>query len=593
MLFRSVTRFVAYLYRHFPRSSFAYILVTLFSALLDASTVLLIAPIFDLIMSNNQPVTGNMSFISRFVIDFAGKLGMPQTALMMISLFWMIVVVRNVFLVISDVFAVYIKERTVSELKVSVFRSVLQANWKFYLQGHQGDFLNVLTREIVLTQNAFVHFSGAISYGLQIALFIGVALWVSWKLTFICVGLGFLFIAPPVFLMKWNYRWGTSAGTYAAELNGILQESFSMAKVIQTFQNQRVMLDRLWKAQHNLFKKTTFSQSLTILIHHSYYPLGLLTVVLGYYMSVKMGMGFSELSIILFSMWKSMPALSSLAKTLSSLSENIPSFGRILDLQEKAEHNKVTSGTHVFQGLEKGIVLKDFSFSYGDNAHYVLNNIHFELPKGKMVALVGHSGSGKSTLVDAIMGFYPHFQGQFLIDNVPFSAIDLHAYRKKIGYVPQSSQLFNTSIYNNFLWLNPDLTEADIRWACEQANALSFIEDLEMGFETPVGERGVRLSGGQVQRLALARAIAHKPELLILDEATSALDSESEAYIQKSIENLAHNMTILVIAHRLSTIRTADYIYVLKQGRIIEEGKTKDLEAANGAFRDMLTRQFG
>lgn len=151
--------------------------------------------------------------------------------------------------------------------------------------------------------------------------------------------------------------------------------------------------------------------------------------------------------------------------------------------------------------------------------------------------------------------------------------------------------LFNTSIYNNFLWLHPEIDQADIRWACEKANALEFIEGLEAGFDTIVGERGVRLSGGQVQRLALARAIAHKPELLILDEATSALDSESEAHIQKSIENLAQDMTILVIAHRLSTIKKADYIYVLENGSIIEAGNMQELISLNRLFKNMLAQQ--
>lgn len=591
MLFKSLIRFTAYLYRNFPRSSFAYICITLVSALLDASTVLLVAPIFDLLMSNNQPQAENTSLISQYIMDLVTQLGLPQTALMMMVLFWVIVLVRNVFLIASDIFSVYIKERTVARLKVSVFNSVLQANWKFYLEGHQGNFLNVLTREIVLTQNAFVQFSHVISYALQVSLFIGVALWVSWQLTLTCVSIGFVLIVPFVLLMKWNYRWGASAGTYATELNGILQESFSMAKVIQTFQNQPVMLDRLRSAQDQLFKKTSFSQSLTFFIQHSYYPLGLLTVVLGYYISIKMALTFSELSIILFAMWKSMPALSSLMRVLSQLSETIPSFGRILDLQQKAEKSKMQSGQMIFGGLKQKIALKNFSFSYDANGKHVLNDVNFELPKGKMVALVGHSGSGKSTLVDIIMGFYSNYQGQFWVDSTPFAELDIYSYRKKIGYVPQNSMLFNTSIYNNFIWLHPELTEADIRWACEKAHALEFIESLDRGFETIVGERGVRLSGGQVQRLALARAIAHKPELLILDEATSALDSESETYIQKSIESLAHEMTILVIAHRLSTIKKADYIYVFSQGQVIEEGSMQDLESRSSVFKNMLRQQ--
>lgn len=588
----SMLRFIRYLVRNFPRSSLAYIAITLFSALLDASTVLLIAPIFDLLMSNNAPIHEvQVSSATHYVLDLLKVWHLPQSALTVMFLFLGVVVIRNFFLIASDVFSIFIKERTIYKLKIAVFQSVLNANWSFYLQRNQGSFLNILTREIVQTQYAFVHFSYCVTYSFQIALFIAVALWVSWQLTFLCVGIGFGLIAPFVLLMRWNYRWGEKTVIYASEANGIIQETFALAKVIQSFWNQNIILNRLRRAQRELFKNTLFSQSLTAAIHHTYYPLGLLTVVLGYYISIQMKLSFSELSMILFAMWKSMPVLASLTKILSSLSETLPSFDKILDLQLDAQTHQIQSGAQPFQGFANQITLKQFNFKYPGSEQPVLKDINLLIPKGKMVALVGRSGSGKSTLVDILMGFYPDYTGKFEVDNTPFCQFELSSYRKKIGYVPQNSLLFNTSIRNNFLWIHPQLSESEMLWACQQAHALEFIEALEDGFDTIVGDRGVRLSGGQVQRLALARAIAIKPELLILDEATSALDSESENYIQQSIESLAENMTILVIAHRLTTIKKADYVYVLEQGEIIEAGKLSDLEAAEGAFKHMLAQQ--
>jgi ABC-type multidrug transport system fused ATPase/permease subunit len=206
------------------------------------------------------------------------------------------------------------------------------------------------------------------------------------------------------------------------------------------------------------------------------------------------------------------------------------------------------------------------------------------IKKGKVTAIVGESGSGKSTLIDLLIGFYEPDEGVILADKKPLRGFDIYSFRRHIGYVPQDTILFNDTVKNNLLWSNEKATEKEIIEACKLANAHEFIMNLSDGYDTVVGERGVRLSGGERQRIALARALLRKPELLILDEATSALDSRSELLIKSAIENIAHKTTLVVIAHRLSTIVNADLIYVLQKGRIIEQGNYDSLITSKGAF---------
>ena len=190
------------------------------------------------------------------------------------------------------------------------------------------------------------------------------------------------------------------------------------------------------------------------------------------------------------------------------------------------------------------------------------------------------------------MGFNEPKSGQITFDGTNLQEFDINSYRKRIGYVPQDSILFNMSIRDNLIWAKEDATNEEIKHACRQANADEFIEGFPHGYDTLVGDRGIRLSGGERQRISLARAILRRPELLILDEATSSLDTHSERLIQKAMENIAKETTIIVIAHRLSTIVNADYVYALKRGKVIEEGTYSDLIKMDGYFNRMVKVQL-
>jgi len=248
------------------------------------------------------------------------------------------------------------------------------------------------------------------------------------------------------------------------------------------------------------------------------------------------------------------------------------------------------------QGLERdiqgNIVFEDVSFRYPTNKNYALRGINLQIRQGELIALVGHSGAGKSTLVDLIAGFWYPTSGNILIDGLNIRGLSLKSLRDRIGLVTQDVVLFNDSIKANILLGRQDATDEEVIEAAKASYAHEFIAELPEGYETKIGERGIRLSGGQKQRLTIARAILKNPKILIFDEATSSLDSDSEIKIQKAIESIIPGRTTIVIAHRLSTVRKADRVIVMDKGRIVQQGKHNELSTREGIYRELYDMQF-
>jgi subfamily B ATP-binding cassette protein MsbA len=223
----------------------------------------------------------------------------------------------------------------------------------------------------------------------------------------------------------------------------------------------------------------------------------------------------------------------------------------------------------------------------------VLHGIDFEAKPGTVTALVGSSGSGKSTIISLVCAFHNPVKGVVFVDGRDLATVDLNSYRSQLGVVLQDSFLFDGSVRDNVMFSRPDATDEQFLFACRTARVDEFAERFAEGYDTIVGERGVKLSGGQRQRLSIARALLAEPRILILDEATSSLDSESEAMIQEGLNQLMMGRTTFVIAHRLSTIRRADQILVVEGGRIVERGNHEQLFAQHGRYFDLYTRQHG
>ena len=242
-------------------------------------------------------------------------------------------------------------------------------------------------------------------------------------------------------------------------------------------------------------------------------------------------------------------------------------------------------------GAKGEVVFEHVDFTY-DGDRMILKDISFTLKSGDCVAIVGPSGSGKSTIVNLIPRLWDPTGGRVLFDGTDVRDLTLHSLREEVGVVSQETYLFNGTIRENLLYANPDATEEEMTEACRKANILDFIRKQPDGLDTMVGNRGLKLSGGEKQRISIARVLLKDPALLIFDEATSALDSISEAAIQEAITPLIEERTSILIAHRLSTILAADEILVVRDGRIVERGKHKDLVHAGGTYQELYETQF-
>ncbi len=276
----------------------------------------------------------------------------------------------------------------------------------------------------------------------------------------------------------------------------------------------------------------------------------------------------------------------------TQLTEAFAGLDRTNEIMSELEENQIPGRTEKMPPIQGTVRFEDVEFAY-DADKPVLHGISFVAEPGTVTALVGSSGSGKSTIISLLCAFHTPTKGRIMVDDVDLAHADLNTFRTQLGVVLQESFLFDGSIRENILFSRPNATEEEFLFACHTARVDEFAERYEEGYDTIVGERGVKLSGGQRQRLSIARALLADPRILILDEATSSLDSESEAMIQAGLNQLMQGRTTFVIAHRLSTIRRADQILVVEGGLIVERGNHAELYALRGRYYDLYTRQHG
>jgi subfamily B ATP-binding cassette protein MsbA len=275
----------------------------------------------------------------------------------------------------------------------------------------------------------------------------------------------------------------------------------------------------------------------------------------------------------------------------TQISEAFAGLDRIRELMRMATEDEQDASRAGLGEIDGEVAFEDVSFEYVPGTP-VLKHVSFRAPAGTTTALVGSSGSGKSTLISLVMAFNRPLSGRIFVDGKDLAAVKLRDYREQLGVVLQDNFLFDGSVADNIRYGKPDASIDDIKRVSRIAHADEFIEKFEKGYDTIVGERGVKLSGGQRQRVSIARAILANPRILVLDEATSSLDSESEALIQDGLKSLRHGRTTFVIAHRLSTIRSADQILVLEDGQIVERGTHAELIALGGRYRTLYDKQY-
>ena len=383
-------------------------------------------------------------------------------------------------------------------------------------------------------------------------------------------------------------------GKINAEVTGRLTETLNGIRVIKGFNAENQEKAVFEKGVDELYQNVKKSLTATaFMTSSSTFLLGLASagiMGMGGYFIMNNTMTYGEfVSFTLFLGFMIAPIVQ-MSNIGSQLTEAFAGLDRTQELMALPEENDPKIRTINLDQVEGNVSFKNISFSYDDKTE-VLHDISFEAPKGSVTALVGSSGSGKSTIAGLATAFLNPNSGQVLIDGVDLSKVNLKSFRSQLGVVLQDDFLYEGTIRENILFPRPDATEEELLQAVEGAYVNEFTDRFDDGLDTLIGERGVKLSGGQRQRISIARALLARPKIVILDEATSNLDTQSEAFIQKSLNILMQNRTTFVIAHRLSTIQKADQILVIEEGDIVESGKHDELIKAKGRYYELYTYQ--
>lgn len=476
-------------------------------------------------------------------------------------------------------------------IRSGIIQQVLSVSCAYIEQNDSGRILNALHTESWRTNEAFTNLIQGIITTCTTCVYVVILFLISWKLTLV-VGAGLLAISIAVSFFTRRVK---ALGKKVTRTNAILAnrmiEQIDGMKVIRAF-GQEIR-------EQKRFDRTSWIVSKVLqrmhLLADSVSPIsevlaaGLLISIL--LTTMHSAQNLPAILVFIFVLYRLQPrimALESARVKAAALAASVEEITALLDPQHKPY---LSSGSLPFAGLKKLIHLQNVSFQYRPGQPSALNNVCLQIPAGLSTALVGPSGAGKSTIIQLLLRFYDPTSGQILIDGVPLRDLDLSNWRSRIAVVSQDVYMFNSTIRGNIAYGSPNASRNDVIHAAHLADAHDFISRLPQGYETHLGDRGVRLSGGQKQRITLARAIVRNPDLLILDEATNALDALSENTIQTALTQLSRDRTVLIVAHKLSTISHADHIVVLNQGQAVEGGTHQSLKRQNGLFTRLYHSQ--
>jgi ATP-binding cassette subfamily B protein len=560
------------------------IVYSILNKLFDLAPPVLIGVAIDIVVEGNE--------------SFLASLGIPDRRRQLVILAILTFIIwglESLFDYLSAVTWRGISQDIEHSLRTETFENVLSLDMKYFENKSSGRLMAILNDDV----NQLERFLDT-----------GANKLLQTATTVIVIGGTFLYISPliatfafipiPIIIFGSFKFTSTIASRYERiresieTLNSNLSNSISGILNVKSFTRESKELDRI-ETSSNEVKSANYH---AIKLSAAFIPIIRVAILFGFTATLLIG-GFLALdgeikvatySVLLFITQRLLWPLTELGDTFDLYQRAMASFNRIFSL--KNESSEIGNGNIEFKKLENKIELKDVSFSYVDKFN-VLNNVDLTIQAGQTTAIVGSTGSGKSTLIKLLLRLYEINNGSISYDSNSLKDIELSSLREKIGLVSQDVFLFEGTVIENIAYGDLNASESEVWNAAQKSEADEFINNLPQKEKTIVGERGQKLSGGQRQRISIARAILKNPEILILDEATSSVDNETEAAIQRSLDILKKDRTVIVIAHRLSTVRNADIIYVLENGSVVESGNHESLLDIDGVYSKLWSVQTG
>lgn len=599
-IYSRILRYVRNYRKYLGISALLSVLFSVFSGLSIYLTIPLLRTLFFDETPNLIPASDD-NFLKQSMRQFEtfilsdGK----ENALMIVCILILVAYsLKNVTGFFQAYFMQKVEKGVVRDVRVAVYEKVNSLSLRYFTTERSGNLISRMTNDVNTIQTGIsATFLNLVREPLLIIIFLVLAISISWSMTLIAM---VVFPVTVLIIAKIGSslrRRSMRMQRKASDLLSIITESIYGAKVIRAF-NADKFLNKLFKRESDEMYKLTLksvrasemstpiSEFLTIIAGVSIIWFGGREILINESLQPEEFLGF------LFIIFQLVVPIKNLTGVNNRIQEASASAERLFEILDHPIEVKDDKHGVELNDFNEAIEIKNVNFEY-DKSKPVLRNINLQINKSELIAIVGPSGSGKSTLADLIARFYDVSSGEILIDGKNIRSILISSMRKLIGIVQQETILFNDTIRNNIIFGEENISDEKLIEVCKSANAYEFILETKDGFDTVIGERGIKLSGGQRQRISIARTLLRNPQILILDEATSSLDNESEKIVQNALDKLMHNRTSIVIAHRLSTIKNADKIVILNEGMIEGIGTHDELlKSSNNIYKKLYELQF-
>lgn len=605
-LYKRMFKLVAH---HWPYLLLSTMAALVYVALNSASIWLMASLINNILMDFDQLVSDQARLAGQEVLSLNEKLkfwsngiilrNTAQDTLKILCLTIMgIFIIKNVFLYLKNISMSVIQFHLITDLRNRLYEHFNSLSLSYFHQKKSGELTSIILNDVSNLRRAFgTSFHQLLVAPINILAFTVLLFIISWKLAILALVIIPLSSITILTIGKSIRRKSTRTAAKIAGLTNIITETLSSIRVVKAFGMERYEIQRFFHETHRYYKLILRRAKLRLLTSPITETLGVMMGVLLLWvggLEVLSGNGltsedFLRFILLMFAMMDPIRKLGNVNVELQMGAASAERIFSVLDtpltIVDKFDAKPINS-------FNNTISFKNVSFKYEEGDGPIIKDISFEIEKGSIVALVGPSGAGKSTVADLIPRFFEINDGSIKVDGKDIRSITINSLRRLMGIVTQETILFNDSIKANIAYGQKNIDNDQVIAASKAANALEFINEMADGFDTIIGEKGVKLSGGQRQRLAIARAVMKNPPILILDEATSALDTESERLVQEALETLMADRTVLVIAHRLSTVTNADKIIVMDKGEIKEMGTHEELIQKNGLYNNLYNIQF-